>query len=159
VVRPADGINIQLAFCKVAGRSQNKTPDRHFGDQNARQNLGASRVSRSCHDVVVTRIGCGGASGNMDAPKDRVWFVGDLDDRWVAAIADAIPAWLGANRVMGSGALPERLWDLGQAPEGGVTKGQATASRTKLTHGQNAPGSDRSRTATTIWYDPPASLA
>jgi hypothetical protein len=53
----------------------------------------------------------------MDVSKDRVWFVGDLDDHWVAAIADAIPAWLGANRVMGPGELPERLWDLRQAPE------------------------------------------
>src|SRR5512135_3705866 len=46
------------SFAKWPDAAKTKTPDRHFGDQNARQNLGASRVSRSCHDVAVTTTEC-----------------------------------------------------------------------------------------------------
>lgn len=44
-----------------------------------------------------------------------VWFAGDLDDPWVTAIADALPA--GAVRVPCPGDLPEALADPASAPE------------------------------------------
>ena len=40
----------------------------HFGDQNARRNLWASRASRSCHDVVVTTTEC---RSPRETPKNK----------------------------------------------------------------------------------------
>jgi hypothetical protein len=41
----------------------------------------------------------------MMATDHPVWFVGDLDDPWVAAVADALPS--GARRIACAGELPE----------------------------------------------------
>ena len=44
----------------------------------------------------------------MNAPDGPVWFVGDLDDPWVGAIADAVPG--GVLRHSCAGELPECLF-------------------------------------------------
>ena len=49
----------------------------------------------------------------MNTPEGSVWFVGDLDDPWVAAIADALPD---AVRKSCPGGLPESLFDVAQPP-------------------------------------------
>ena len=41
----------------------------------------------------------------MNAADHPVWFVGDLDDPWVASLADALPA--GARRIACAGDLPD----------------------------------------------------
>jgi hypothetical protein len=50
----------------------------------------------------------------MDAPGGSAWFVGDLDDPWVAAIAASLPG--GVARVHCAGPLPDGLLAGGQAP-------------------------------------------
>ena len=52
----------------------------------------------------------------MDAPRGAIWFFGDLDDPWVASIADAIPAIWGVKRYDCAGDLPERPFENGQSP-------------------------------------------
>jgi hypothetical protein len=45
----------------------------------------------------------------MDTPERPVWFAGDLDDPWVAAIADALPGPV--RRLAAAGALAEGRFD------------------------------------------------
>jgi hypothetical protein len=47
-------------------------------------------------------------------PGRSVWFVGDLDDPWVAAIADALPPT--TLRFAAAGDLPETLLDVAEPP-------------------------------------------
>ena len=49
----------------------------------------------------------------MNAPDPNLWFAGDLDDPWVAAIADALPR--GARRIPCAGDLPD-AWPEGPGP-------------------------------------------
>ena len=49
----------------------------------------------------------------MNGPDPHPWFAGDLDDPWVAAIADALPR--GASRIPCAGNLPD-IWPARLAP-------------------------------------------
>ena len=51
-----------------------------------------------------------------ESPAVPVWFVGDLDDPWVAAIADALPATAQERRITCPGDLPEALFDRPEPP-------------------------------------------
>ena len=42
----------------------------------------------------------------MDESGPAIWFIGDLDDPWVVAIADALPTAGGLLRVDCRGELP-----------------------------------------------------
>ena len=55
---PAPSEKKELMLCNLGEMTAYKAPDRPFCDQNARRNLGASRASGSCHDVVVTTTEC-----------------------------------------------------------------------------------------------------
>lgn len=50
----------------------------------------------------------------MDAPERPVWFAGDLDDPWVAAIADALPGTV--RRLACAGELPAGLFEVSPRP-------------------------------------------
>ena len=50
----------------------------------------------------------------MDESDRSVWFVGDLDDPWVEAIADALPST--TIRHHAGGELPDSLMEFGQPP-------------------------------------------
>jgi hypothetical protein len=52
----------------------------------------------------------------MAVTTDSVGFIGDLDDPWVAGIADALPANLGVERLNCSGDVPEQPFEKGQLP-------------------------------------------
>lgn len=51
----------------------------------------------------------------MDAPEGRTWFVGDMADAWVAAIASSLPA--AVERVHSIGPMPEGLLAGPEAPD------------------------------------------
>src|SRR5437660_10699146 len=63
-----------------------------------------------------------------DRPDGPVWFVGDLDDPWVEAIADALPPAVAERRVSCPGELPDGLFDRAAGPGGGALH-RATLSR------------------------------
>jgi len=52
----------------------------------------------------------------MAAKTDAIGFIGDLEDPWVAGIADALPANLGVERLNCTGDVPEEPFGLGQLP-------------------------------------------
>jgi hypothetical protein len=63
----------------------------------------------------------------MNAPDGPVWFVGDLDDPWVGAIADAVPG--GVLRHSCAGELPECLFRNLPPPRALVLHRAALSSR------------------------------
>jgi len=52
----------------------------------------------------------------MAATSHTIGFIGDLEDPWVAAIADALPASLGVERLNCTGDVPEEPFGQGQLP-------------------------------------------
>ena len=52
----------------------------------------------------------------MDDPSRSAWFVGNLGDPWVVAIADALPFPSSATRINAPGDLPEGRFEEGQSP-------------------------------------------
>jgi len=52
----------------------------------------------------------------MDSYEGGIWFMGDLSDPWVVAIAEALPASRGSIRVDCAGELPDRPFDPSDRP-------------------------------------------
>lgn len=52
----------------------------------------------------------------MEGAERPIWFLGDLDDPWVVAIAAALPESAGVHRLHNPGDLPERPFDRSHPP-------------------------------------------
>ena len=91
----------------------------------------------------------------MDGAERPIWFLGDLDDPWVVAIAAALPESAGVHRLHHPGELPECPFDRARPPRVIVLhRNHLTGPDAQRLAGWREPGGGRPEPALILCISP-----